>query len=200
MLLWYLGRAVPWATLLGCLAAGAALVAALHLWESFAALGLPLVALVSVSAAAFLLDEPAVAVTTVAPRGARWALAGRSAVAVVPLAGGAALLLAAPEGVRGDAAGWLLVLAGLVAVVLLLTLAGARRQVPRPGATVASGVILLGMTPLVVGMFLDWRSPYPMPDLSRELQVFWTSALVVGLVGCGSLLRGPARTDGARGR
>ena len=200
MLLWYLGRAVPWTTLLGCLTVGGALTVTTHRWESVAGLGLPLVALVSASAAAFLLDEPAVAVTTVAARGGRWATSARLAVGLVPLAAGAALLLAAPDQVRGDGTGWVLVLAGLLAVVLLLTLVGARRQVPRPGATVASAVVLLGMAPMVLGMFLDWRSPYPMPDLSHELQVFWTGALAAGLLGCGVLVLSPASAPGARRR
>lgn len=193
MVLWYLRRAVPWTTLLGCLAAGAALVATTHRWEAFAGLGLPLAALVSAAAAAFLLDEPAVAVTSVAARGGRWAVCARVAVALLPLAAGVLLLLAAPDGVRGDATAWSLVLAGLLSAVVVLTLVGARRQLPRPGATIASAVVLLGMAPTVLGMFLDWRSPYPTPDLSEELEAFWAVLLAAGLLGSGALVLGDRR-------
>lgn len=187
MLLWYLRRAVPWAALLGCLLAAGVLVALAHRWESFTGLGLPLVALLAAAAAALVLDEPAVAVTALTPRGRRWAVTGRLGAALLPLGSGLLLVLAHPGDV--DESGWAVLLAGLGGVVLLAALTGHRRQLPRPGAAIASAVVLLGLVPLVLGLFFDLRSPYP--PLTDGLITFWSTAAAVTLLACVMLLSRP---------
>lgn len=198
MHLWYLRRAVPWAALLGCLLAGAVLVGLARRWDSVIGLALPLAALLAVSATAFVYDEPAVAVTTVTPRGRRWAVLARLGAGGAVLALGLGLLLAVPGPVDGP--GWGLLLAGAGGTVLLIALAGSRRQLPRPGATIASVVVLLGMAPLVLGTFLDLGSPYPMPELTDRLTALWVGTGTVAWLGIALLLSRPLgkrRTPGA---
>jgi len=162
-------------------------------WESLAGLGLPLVALLAAAAVAFVFDDAAAAVTSVAPRGARWARGARAAVAVVPLALATAVLSGVPRDLRGDRTDWVLVVAALGAVVLAAALVGAARQVPRPGGPLAPAVVLAGMAPLVVGLFLDLRSPYPVPGLTADLRLFWSAALGAGVLGTAALLAGGGR-------
>ena len=189
MRLWYLRRAIPWPPVAVCVAAAVALVAAAHVSPATADLVLPLAALVAVAATCFLFDEPAVAVTAVAPRSGRWALALRASTAALPLGAGLALLLTAPADARGDRSDWALVVAGLAGTVMPAVLVGARRQLPRPGAPLASVVILGGLAPLVLGPFLHLRSPYPQPELSDALRTIWAAAAGTGLAGALALLR-----------
>ena len=183
MRLWYLRRAIPWPPVAVCVAAAVALVAAAHVSPATADLVLPLAALVAVAATCFLFDEPAVAVTAVTARSGRWTLALRASVAALPLGAGLALLLTAPADVRGDRGDWALVLAGLAAAVMLIALARARRQLPQPSSPLASLVVLCGLAPLVAGPFLQWRSPYPQPELSDAWRVFWAGAAGTGAIG-----------------
>jgi hypothetical protein len=168
---------------MGCVAAATVLVAAVHRWPSIASLGLPLAAFTVVAATCLLFDEPAVAVSSVTPRGRRWAPALRSAVGAIALALGVALLATIPADVAGDLGDWAAVLAGLTAAALFAVLVASRRQVAQPGASVASLVVLGGLAPLVVALMLDWRSPYPSPGLSGGLRMFWASAAAVGAAG-----------------
>ena len=183
MWLWYLRRAIPWPPVAVCVAAAVALVAVVHASPAIADLGLPLAALIAVAATCFLFDEPAVAVTAVTARSGRWALALRASVAALPLGAGLALLLTAPADVRGDRGDWALVLAGLAATVMLIALARARRHLPQPSSPLASLVVLCGLAPLVAGPFLQWRSPYPQPELSDAWRVFWMGAVGTGAIG-----------------
>ena len=75
--------------------------------------------------------------------------------------------------------------------MVLLALAGTVRQVARPGSAIASATVLLGMTPIVLGLFLDLRSPYPQPPLTDGLVAFWAIAAVLGALGCAVLLSRP---------
>lgn len=188
MRLWYLRRAIPWPPVAGCAAFSALLVAAVHRWPSIASLGLPLAAVTVVAAVCLLFDEPAVAVSAVTPRGRRWAPGLRIAVAVLAFAAGVALLSTIPADVAGDPGDWMLVLAALTAGALLAVLLRARSQVAQPGAAVASAVVLGGLTPLVLGLMVDWRSPYPPPGLSDGLRMFWAGGAVVSLCGILGLL------------
>jgi hypothetical protein len=187
MRLWYLRRAIPWPAVAGCVAAATLLVAAVHQWPSVAGVGLPLAALTLVAGVCLLFDEPAVAVSAVTPRGRRWAPALRSAVAAMGLGIGVVLLSTIPAEIAGDHSDWTLVLAALTAAALLAVIARGRREVAQPGGGVASIVVLAGLTPLVLGLMLDWPSPYPAPPgLSGGLRAFWASAAagaVVGVVG-----------------
>lgn len=187
---WYLRRAVPWTVLLGSLAVGSVLVAAAHRWESFTGLGQPLTALLACGATALVLDESALAVTAVTPR-SRWAVTGRLSTAVVPLAAGLALLAAAPGPLQ--TADWALVLAGAGGVALALALGATRRQVSAAGAAVMSTVVLIGIAPMVIGMFFDLRSPYPLPELDTDLRVFWASLGALAAAGCAVAVTGGVR-------
>ena len=198
MRLWYLRRAVPWAALLGGLVAAAGLVGLTRAWEGFTGLGLPLAALLAASCAAFVFDEPAVAVTAVTPRGSRWGRSARLALAGLPVLAGSALLAAAPGDT--DLAGWTVVVLGLGGTVALLALAGSVRQLARPGSAVASAAVLLGMTPIVLGLFLDFRSPYPLPPLTDGLTAFWGSASTISVLACAVLLSRPLRPPTSRRR
>ena len=80
---WYLRRAIPWPLVLGWTAASAACVLSVLAWQSWAAVGLPLAAVAAAAAAGFSFDDPALAVTAPAPRGA-WARRRRAGIAVVP--------------------------------------------------------------------------------------------------------------------
>jgi hypothetical protein len=85
MPLWYLRRAVPWASLLGCLGISAPLIAVARGSHTVGGPAMLLAALLVAASAAFLYDEPAAEVTTVTPRASRWAPAARSAPVAVPL-------------------------------------------------------------------------------------------------------------------
>lgn len=185
---WYLRRAVPWAPVLGALAVGGLLLALAHRWDSLTGLVLPLVALLAVAAAALVYDDPSVAVSAVTPRGDRWAGVRRLGCGAVPLGAGTVLLAGAPGEV--ETGSWGLVVAGLGASVLLLAATASRRQLARPGSAIASGVVLLGLAPMVVGTFLDVRSPYPLPDLSTGLTACWAALATLGVLGCVALLAG----------
>lgn len=181
---WYLRRALPWPSLLGGLVVGTVLLLAVHRWESATGAALPVIALLAAAGAAFGYDEPALAVTGVTPRGARWAPASRYVAGLVPPLAGLGLLMLAPGEV--DVAGWALVVAGIGAAVLMLAGVASARQVARPGAAVAGLVVLAGLAPLAMGPMLDLPSVYPAPALTPGVTVFWV-VLAAGAV-AGSLL------------
>lgn len=195
---WYLQRAVPWPVVLGGVGLGALPVAAGHRWDSLTGPVLPLVVVLAAAGAAFVHDEPAVAVTCVTPRGGRWAPALRSVAGVLPLLVGLGLLLLAPGEL--SAGSWGLVVLGLGSLVLMLTLLASSRQRPRPGSAVAGTVVVLGLVPLTMGPFLDLPAVYPSPGLSDTMTTLWAGAAVVGLVGMVGLvgltcLRRPRSTE-----
>ncbi|WP_036555895.1 hypothetical protein [Nocardioides insulae] len=188
---WYLRRAVPWRSVLGCLACGAVVALVVQRWEYTGSTLGPVLVLVTIAGAAFVFDEPAAAVAAVAPRGDRWARSARLTAAVVPLFGAVLLATTTPGPSGGD---WIPVLCGLSALVLVSALAVASRGVSRPGSAVASAVVLVGTAPLVTGMFLDVDSPYPAPDLSSAVTGAWYAVAAVCLAGLlRLLLAGPAR-------
>lgn len=181
MPLWYLRRAVPWTSLVGCLAVAAGLSAVVRLWDVADGLAVLAAVLVAAAAAAFVHDEPALAVTTVAPRGGRWAAAWRSAAIVVPLATCVALGLVVRSEIEvGD---WALVAAGTGAAVAFVALLASRRRVPRVGGAIASLVVLLGIAPLVLEQMVGLRLPYPSPGLTDGLTVAWAAVAGVATVG-----------------
>lgn len=182
---WYLRRAVPWAALLGNLAAASLLVTLVRWEDGLAGIGLPLVAVLTVAAAAFVLDEPALPVTAVTPRHG-WAERSRLAVAVLPLLTGLGLLLAAPGNAQG--AEWTLLVAGLGGAVLLLAAVASRRGVPRPGAGLASAVVLLGLSPLVVGVFVELPALYPFEAFTERVTAFWVALLAASGAGLAHLV------------
>lgn len=182
---WYVRRAIPWPPIWGGLLLGALMVVATHRWESVTGGALPAVALLAAAGVAFVHDEPALAVTSVAPRGARWAATGRSVAALLPVAAGLALVTLAPGEVRAPE--WALVIGGLSATALMVAGAASSRGIASPGAAVAGLVVLAGLVPLTVGPLLDLPAVYPSPGLTSEVTTFWTvvgaSALFLALVG-----------------
>jgi hypothetical protein len=190
MRLWYLRRAIPWRAVAGCAAVAAVLVVLACRWSSLASLSVPLGILLLVSAACFAFDEPAVAVTAVTPRSSRWAMASRCGACAALLVAGLVLLAATPGSVVGDLAR---VLFASGAVALAAVLVGVRREVARPGAVVATAVVLGGLAPLVVGPFFDWPSPYPPPALGDGLRAAWGVAAAVGLITVVAGVRGRPR-------
>lgn len=181
MRLWYLRRAVPWPATLGGLGGCGLLVAATVRWEGFGWFGLPMAALLAVAAAALVYDEPAVAVTTVTPRGSRWAPASRLAAGLAMLGMGLALVLTGPG--TTDEGAWTLALGGLGGLVLLTAVEGSARQVPRPGGAIAPLVVLVGLAPLVLALFLEVRAPWPAPGLTGAQRGLWAVAAGIAAIG-----------------
>lgn len=187
MVTWYVRHALPWRVVAGVAGCGALVVALAHRWDELTGPGLPLVALLAVASVAFAFDEPAIAVTSVSPRGPRWAAAARLGAASLPLTAGGLMVVTAPGST--DGADWFLVLAGLGGTVLLLALLASRRQAARPGALIAPVVVVAGLAPTVVAMLFDLRSPYPVPELADGQRAFWAATAAAGLLGCLAVLR-----------
>lgn len=172
---WFARRAVPWTNVVAGLAVGSVLVAAGHRWESVTGPALPLVALLAAAGSAFVQDDPSRAVDAVTPRGARWAPGRRLVAGWVPGLAAVALVSLAPG---SSSRGWWLVVAAATSLALALAVAGAVRQVARPGAAVAGAVVLLGLVPMTVGPFLQLPALYPQPDLSDTGTWTWLALLV----------------------
>jgi hypothetical protein len=196
--LWYAGRAVPWAALLACAALAAALTGAMNLWEQMAAALLPLAVVATAAAAGFLFDDHAVAVTSVTPRGRRWAPVTRLALAAVPVAVWLLLLPLLPGSVPLDTAGWWLIGAG--ACLLAAGVAGlaARGHQSRPGGMVATMLALLAIVPMVVGPFLDWEPVFPIGDFPGWAFGLWGGIAAVGAAMCAIAVLAPVRGPSAR--
>jgi uncharacterized membrane protein (UPF0136 family) len=177
---WYVQRAVPWATLGGTVLVAVVLVGSAHLWDRAAAVALPLTVLVTAAGGAWAYDEPAIAVSTVTPR-ALWCARTRFVAGTVPPAAGFGAILLAPGSV--DSAAWGLVTATIASVALLLAASAARRQVPSPGAAVAGLVALLGLALLVIGPFVDLPATFPAPGLSRDVVSVWCGVLALSIAG-----------------
>jgi hypothetical protein len=190
MWLWYLRRSIRWLPVTACLGAAIGLSVAVHLSESFSDLGLPLIALIIVAATCFLFDEPAVAATAVTPRNWRWAQPLRASAALIPLGVGVLLIATMPALVRGPIREWTLVLCAMTLGVIFVLVVLALRQIARPGAGVAAVVVLGGLSPIVVGFFLDLQSPYPNPELTHSWRTFWIGLAVLGAIGSLVLVSG----------
>lgn len=189
---WHLRRGLPWGALLGCLVAAGGVVGLVHWSHAFAVVGVPVAFASTAAAAAFVLDEPALAATSVTPRGAAVRVA-RSLVVLLPIAIGTVWTTTLPDPVRPDRSDALLVMVALATGALLLALAGNRRQLPRPGAAIASAVVLAGLAPLPLGLIVGFGPPYPLPDLSTGARAFWAGGALVGALGTAALLAVPRR-------
>jgi hypothetical protein len=187
--LWYLRRVMPWSAVSGCLAVAVALLG-VTLWKDTTVYAvLPLVALLSAAAAAVTVDDAASAVTSTTARGSRWAastrLAGAAGVALV----GMGLLAAAPEDLGRDMA-WLLVVGSLVLAVTATSAWLLRRGHTRPGAAVASGLVLIGILPFMASRLLGTAWPWPSPGLDDAMRGRWLLVAAVAAVALGwTLLR-----------
>lgn len=186
---WYLGRAIPWVALLGCCGIAVIAVASLHRWPDNAWMVLPLVLAACAAAAGFVFDDVATAVTSVTPRGGRWRRTTRLLAVLVPVGIWTLLVVTAPSELSLDAAAWLL--AGLAAAAAAAGAAaiGGRRQVARPGPTVAGGFVMLTLVPSIAGPFLEWEPVFPFGDYPDWVMGFWVGVLVVGLLLVGWAMR-----------
>lgn len=182
MRLWYLQRAVPWAALLGCLLGAAVMSALTHRWPSMGWLAMPAIALLCAASAAFLRDEPAVAVVSVTPRGGAWATGVRTACALVPLGMSLVLLATLPSELDLDPAGSSLVAAATVLVALGSASWAARRQLPRPGGAIASAIVLVGLAPLPVSALLGWASVFPFGPFPDGVRGLWIAVAAAGVL------------------
>ncbi|MGH3348940.1 MAG: hypothetical protein ACRDO4_18325 [Nocardioides sp.] len=190
---WYLGRAIPWVALLGCCLVAGLAVAALHRWPDNAWAVLPLVLAACAAAAGFVFDDVATAVTSVTPRGGTWRRTSRLLAGLVPVAVWALLVATAPSELSLDASAWLLAgLAGAVAAAGAAAI-GSRRQLARPGPTVAGAIVMLVLVPSVAGPFLEWEPVFPFGDYPGWVLGFWA-----GVLGVGMLLVGWAMRPGLR--
>lgn len=171
---WYLRRGIAWPAVLGCAVAAAVLTGALARWPSSASVLLPLVLACWAAAAAFVFDERATAVVAVTPRGAGWRRTARSAVAVVPLAGWTAIVLARPGDLPLERPGWWLLGAATIALTAGLAAWASRREVAAPSSVLAAVVTLAVISPVVVTSFLGWDSVYPIDGFTQGAWTFWS--------------------------
>ncbi len=176
---WYLRRAVAWPLVGGWSIAGAASALMVLLWHAWAPLGLPLATLAAVAAASFVFDDPALAVTAQAPRGA-WACRRRATVAVAPPLVAWCLIASLPAEVRGSIGDWGLVIGGLAGAAVGVALAASALLVSRPGAEVAAAAVLVGLAPLVAGTLIEIGQAYPQPRLSAGWRIVWIDLAVLG--------------------
>ena len=80
---------------------------------------------------------------------------------------------------------------GLAAIGFTAGLAGlaSRHGVVSPGGSVAAGVVLAMIGPVIVGAFLGWDSIYPIGDFSAGVVTFWLGVAGAGALACGAALR-----------
>jgi hypothetical protein len=188
VLAWYLRRAVPWAALLGCCAAAGLLALTLERWPSTALLVLPAVLGCCAGAAAFAFDERALPVVEVTPRGDSWRRTARLAVAGVPVAVWAALVLAGPGDLPSSRPSWLLL--GVAAIALTAGAAGVLSHgTAAPGGSLAGVVVLVVLGPVVLDGFLGWGSIYPFEPLGAGLTVLWSGVALVAVAACVGAVR-----------
>ena len=186
---WYLRRAIPWMTLLGCCATAVLLALAVNRWPATALVLLPALVASCAAAAAFCFDEAALPVVAVTPRGATWRRTARLAVSVVPYAVWAVVVVVRPGSLPLDRDKWLLV--GLAAIVFAAGLAAlaSRRGATAPGTTLAGAVALVCIGPIVVSSFLGWKSLYPIEVFPSGTVAVWMGVAGAGMLACLAALR-----------
>jgi hypothetical protein len=186
---WYLRRAIPWMALLGCLGGALALVVALDRWPTTAIILLPALVAACAAAAAFTFDEVSLPVVEVTPRGAVWRRTARLAVSTAPLLLWTSTVLARPGDLPLSRGPWWLV--GFAAIGLTAGLAAlaSRRSIASPGGSLASVVVLVVISPVVVTAFLGWDSLYPIGDFTSGVLTFWLAVAGAGALACVAALR-----------
>ena len=184
---WYLRRGIPWMPLLGCCAGAVVLAVALGAWPSTALVLLPALLAACAGAAAFCFDEVALPVVEVTPRGATWRRTARLAVALLPL-GLWAVFVTVSDLPLSLGAWWMVGLAAVALTVGLAALAS-RHAVPTPGGSLAAGIVLAVISPVVICAFLGWDSLYPMDDFTTGVLTFWLAVAGAGALACAAALR-----------
>jgi len=186
---WYLRRAVPWMAVLGCCAGAVLLALALDRWPTTALVLLPGLVAACAAAASFCFDEVSLPVVEVTPRGAAWRRGARLVVALVPLLVWTLAVAARPGELPLDrSASWLVGFAAIGMTVGLAALAS-RHAVASPGSPLASAVVLVVISPVVVAAFLGWDSLYPIGDFASGVLTFWLAVAGAGVLACLAALR-----------
>lgn len=170
--LWHVRWAVPWLTIGLCLGTAAAGVALASWQERMGYALLPLVALLTAAAAAFVMDDTAGDVTRVTARGSRWSAANRLLVAASVALAGLGLAALAP-GEVGGMHGWPLVFTALTAVVVAVAAWRGRAHQRTPGSAVASSLVLVGLVPFAAPGLFNGAWPYPSPVLADTARDRW---------------------------
>jgi hypothetical protein len=186
---WYLRRAIPWMALLGCCVGALLLVVALDRWPATAMALLPGLVAACAAGAAFCFDEVSLPVVEVTPRGAAWRRAARIAAAAVPLGVWTLFVVVDPGDLALSRGSWWLV--GFAAIGLTVGLAAlaSRRAIASPGGSLASAVVLVVISPVVLAAFLDWDSLYPIGDFASGVLTFWLAVAAAGALACLAALR-----------
>lgn len=189
LLVWHLRRGVPWAPLLGCCAAAALVFALLDRWPDSALMLLPTLVACCAAAAAFGFDETALAVVEVTPRGGQWRRGARLAVAGIPLLLWTAAVVLQPGDLPLHRPSWWLVGAAAIALTAGIAALASRQAVASPGGSLAAGVVLVVISPVILAAFLGWDSLYPVDGFSGGVRTFWLGIGVAGLLACLAALR-----------
>ena len=185
---WYLRRAIPWMALLGCCAAALLLIVALDRWPASALVLLPGVVATCAAAAAFCFDEVSLPVVEVTPRGGTWRRTTRLATAVVPLGVWTLFVLVNPVELPLDSAWWVVGAAAIALTVGVAALAS-RHAVASPGGSLASAVVMVVISPVVISAFLGWDSLYPIGEFSTGVLTFWLAVAGTGVLASLAALR-----------
>ena len=187
---WYLRRAIPWMALLGCCAAALLLVVALDQWPTSALVLLPGLVATCAAAAAFCFDEVSAPgrrghspwrdlASYGAPRGSR--RAPRRLDSLRPRGPGR------PAPGQLGRGGW----SGLAAIALTVGLAAlaSRHAVASPGGSLASAVVMVVISPVVISAFLGWDSLYPIGEFGTGVLTFWLAVAGLGALASVAALR-----------
>jgi len=185
---WYLRRAIPWMALLGCCAAALLLIVALDRWPASALVLLPGVVATCAAAAAFCFDEVSLPVVEVTPRGGTWRRTTRLATAVVPLGVWTLFVLVNPVELPLDSAWWAVGAAAIALTVGVAALAS-RHAVASPGGSLASAVVMVVISPVVISAFLGWDSLYPIGEFGSGVLTFWLAVAGTGVLASLAALR-----------
>ena len=191
---WYLRRGVPWTPLLGCCAAALLLVVLLDRWPGSALMLLPSLVACCAAAAAFSFDETALPVVEVTPRGGQWRRGARLAAAGVPLLLWTAAVAVRPGDLPLHRPSWWLLGAAAIALTVGVAALASRHAVAAPGGSLAAGVVLAVISPVIIAAFLGWDSIYPVEAFGPGVLTFWLGIGAAGLVTCLLALRPGVRS------
>ena len=186
---WYLRRAVPWTTLLGCSAGAVVVAVLLERWPSSALVLLPTLVACCAAAAAFSFDETALPVVAVTPRGATWWRVARLGVAAVPLLVLTVVVALRPGDLPLARGSWWLLGAGTIGLTTGLAALASRRHVPRPGGALSGPVVLAVLAPVIVTAFLGWESIYPVGEFGAGVRNLWLGVTGLAVLTCLLALR-----------
>ena len=181
---WYLRRAVPWTTLLGCSTGALVVAVLLERWPSSVLVLLPTLLACCAAAAAFSFDETALPVVAVTPRGAAWRRVARLGAAAVPFVVFACVVAVRPGDLPLARGPWLLLGAGAIGLTTGLAALASRRHVSRPGSSLSGPVVLAVLGPVVVTAFLGWESIYPVGEFGAGVRNLWLGISGLAVVTC----------------